>query len=177
MILYLDTSSLLKLYLEEDHSDLVRDWASRAAVLFTSRVGYPEVMAALARRWRTGDLSDEGFQSLRQAVAADWDQFTAIDIDEAAAAELAVRLGLRGFDAIHLAAAVEIVAGSGVATAFFSSFDKQLNRAARAEGLAVLDAESDLYPMAAGVGGSTEVHEAAAEYPTQPSESPSRCTP
>ena len=159
MILYLDTSSLLKLYLEEDHSDLVRSWAAGAEVLCTSRISYPEAMAALARRWRQGDLDRDGFDAVCRSLTADWPGFSAVELSEQAAAEVAVRLALRGFDAIQLAAAVEIVAGSGQAPAFFSSFDRQLNRAARAEGLAVLDADSDLYPLTAVRGTSSEIHE------------------
>ena len=55
------------------------------------------------------------------------------------AAELAVRHVLRGFDAVHLAAAVTLrdaVGSDGVA---FSSFDTTLSRAAVAEGLVVLE--------------------------------------
>ncbi len=161
MILYLDTSSLLKLYLEEDHSDLVHTWADGAKVLCTSRVAYPEAMAALAKRWRLGDLADEAFDIVCRALADDWSGLSAIDLNEEAAAELAVRLDLRGFDAVHLAAAVEVVTKSEAPT-FFSSFDRQLNRAARAEGLAVLDADSDLYPIMAVAGDLSEIHEPGA---------------
>jgi len=165
LILYLDTSSLVKLYLDEDHSDLVHTWVNGAEVLSTSRIAYPEAIAAMARRWRQGDLSDEIFDAARQALAGDWPGFSAVDLNEAAAAELAIRLDLRGFDAIHLAAAIEVVTKSETPT-FFSSFDRQLNRAARAEGLAVLDAESDLYPSAVIAGASSEVHEPGADEVT-----------
>ena len=162
MILYLDTSSLLKLYMEEEHSDLVRAWADGAQVLCTSRISYPEAVAALARRWRQGDLDREAFDAVHGALTGEWPGFSAVELNEGAAAELALRLALRGFDAIQLAAAIEVVAASGQAPAFFSSFDRQLNRAARAEGLAVLDAESDLYPLSAVEGTSSEVHEPGA---------------
>ncbi len=161
MILYLDTSSLVKLYLDEDHSDLVHTWADGAKVLSTSRVAYPEAMAAFARRWRQGDLEDEDFDGARRDLAADWPSFSVLDLNEEAAAEIAVRLDLRGFDAIHLATAVELVTKSEAPT-FFSSFDRQLNRAARAEGLAVLDADSDLYPVMAVAGDLSEIHEPGA---------------
>jgi predicted nucleic acid-binding protein len=59
MILYLDTSSLVKLYLDEVYSEAVHRWAQEAEVLATSRVAYPETLAALARRWREGVLTDE----------------------------------------------------------------------------------------------------------------------
>ncbi len=165
MILYLDTSSLLKLYLDEDHSDLVQDWSSGAEVLCTSRVTYPEAMAAVARRRRLGDLGDDEFNSVRQALADDWPTMSSVDLNEEAAAELAVRLDLRGFDAVHLAAAVEVAVASEAPT-FFTSFDRQLNRAAKAEGLAVLDAESDLYPLSSVASDSSEVHEPGSDYPT-----------
>ncbi len=143
MILYLDTSSLVKLYIDEEHSDLVHAWANRAEVLSTSRVGYPEAVAAVARRWREGDLDDEAFHAIRQALADQWPAFSSVDLNEQAAADLAARHFLRGFDAIHLAAALEVVAGAGAAPVFFSSFDLRLNRAAGDEGMTVLDASSD----------------------------------
>jgi predicted nucleic acid-binding protein len=37
MILYLDTSSLVKLYIEEIYSERVREWADDAEILATCR--------------------------------------------------------------------------------------------------------------------------------------------
>jgi len=42
MILYLDTSSLAKLYLDEPYSDFVREWAESADIVATSRIAYPD---------------------------------------------------------------------------------------------------------------------------------------
>jgi predicted nucleic acid-binding protein len=156
MILYLDTSSLVKLYIDEDHSDLVHAWADQAEALCTSRVAYPETMAAVARRWREGDLEDEAFEAIRQAVVDEWPDFSTVELDERAAGDLAIRHGLRGFDAIHLAAAVDVFAGAGAAPTRFSSFDQQLNHAARAEGMIVLDASSDRDAMAAEPAATEE---------------------
>lgn len=143
MILYLDTSSLVKLYIEEEHSDWVHAWADQAEVLCTSRVAYPEAMAALSRRRRAGDLNKETFQTLADAFLRQWPDFVALDLDEYAAADLAVRHGLKGFDAIHLATAKAVsVEVRPTSTFFFSSFDTKLNRAARDEGLTVLDGAS-----------------------------------
>ena len=64
-----------------------------------------------------------------------WEQYLVVDLDERRAAELAVRRVLKGFDAVHLAAALTLrdaVGDDGVA---FSSFDAPLNEAAAAEGL------------------------------------------
>lgn len=49
MTLYLDTSSLVKLYVTESGSDVVRQLVGGAKVVATSVVAYPETRAALAR--------------------------------------------------------------------------------------------------------------------------------
>jgi len=56
LILYLDTTSLVKLYVTESHSGLVRARAEEAEILATCRVAYPEMMSALNRRFKSGDL-------------------------------------------------------------------------------------------------------------------------
>lgn len=139
MILYLDTSSLLKLYVNEHYSDLVHHWTRQVDVLCTSRVAFAEAMAALSRRWRQGDVDDIGFQRFRRAFANEWQDFAVVNVDEVRAGELAIKHGLRGFDAIHLAAALEIAGGARGVRFFFTSFDLQLNRAAVAERFSVLD--------------------------------------
>ena len=63
-------------------------------------------------------------------------------MDEAAAGELAVHHALRGFDAIHLEAALAARAKSATVPVCFSPFDVQLNAAAEAEGLTVLTPEA-----------------------------------
>lgn len=138
MILYLDTSSLLKLFLEEADSDVVHGWADQAEVLATSRVAYPEAMAALGRRWREKDLDDETFGVIREAVAKQWEDFSVLDLNEKSAGSLAIEHGLRGFDAVHLAAALDLRSSAGTAQMSFSSFDTRLNKAAEAEKLPVL---------------------------------------
>ena len=60
MILYLDTSSLLKLYVEESGTADVQAGAESAEVVATSVVAYPEGIAAVARRHREGALSPGG---------------------------------------------------------------------------------------------------------------------
>lgn len=139
MILYLDTSSLVKLYLDELHSETVHRWAQEADVLATSRVAYPETLAALARRWREGDLDNESFQRVCVTFKEQWPSFASLDLNEATAGELAITHALRGFDAIHLAAALDLRLGAQEAFIAFTAFDARLAQAARVEGLQVLD--------------------------------------
>lgn len=142
MILYLDTSSLVKLYLEEAHSDLVRQWVKEAEIIATSPVAYPEMMSALTRRSRAGDISRAGFEKVRDAFNDQWDQLAVIGMNEIIAGALAVKHGLRGFDAIHLEAALSARLGNNDVSVAFSSFDTQLNKAAVSEGFQVFDAQT-----------------------------------
>ena len=74
-----------------------------------------------------------------RGLADRWQESMLVDLAEIRAGGLAVRHGLRGFDAVQLAAAVTLrdaVGDDGVA---FSSFDEALSRAAVAEGLIVLE--------------------------------------
>jgi hypothetical protein len=86
-------------------------------------------------------LSDDGFTLARQAIAGQWQNLAVVNLNEVSAGDLAVRHGLRGFDAVHLAAALDLVAaGLGAMPVAFSSFDLQLNTAAHTEGLEVRSA-------------------------------------
>lgn len=135
MILYLDTSSLVKLYIEEPGTAEVRELVSGADVVATSDVAYPETRAALARRHRDESLSAAHFRAAKRAVDADWPSYFAITATAALcreAGDLAERYRLRGFDAIHLASFVEVLRTAERSTVEFSSFDTALNRAAAA---------------------------------------------
>ncbi len=54
MTLYLDTGSLVKLYVAEAGSDVVRQLVEQADIVATAAIAYPEARAALARRRREG---------------------------------------------------------------------------------------------------------------------------
>lgn len=138
MILYLDTSSLVKLYVEEVRSDAVRQWVDNAEAVATCRVAYPEMLSALTRRHNRGDLSTEDYETVAECFTGEWEHFVALDFDEIEAGHLVRKYGLRGFDAVHLAAAKLLADQNGAVEVAFSSFDKKLNGAAEAEGLAVL---------------------------------------
>ena len=138
MILYLDTSSIVKLYIEETGSDAVRRWAGEAEVLATCRIAYPELISALNRRLRSGDISKKEFRLLIDGFSKEWADFAIIDFDEIEAGRLAEKYGLRGFDAIHLSALKLLKDRDNHISLAFSSFDKELNRAAASDGFTVL---------------------------------------
>jgi uncharacterized protein len=146
LILYLDTSSLVKLYIAEAHSKLVGNWAEEAEIVATCRIAYPEMISALNRRFRSGDLRKSSFDLLVRQFDDDWERFAVIDFDEIAAGKLAATYGLRGFDAVHLSAALLLRSSEGTLDVAFSSFDRKLNDAALAEKLKLLPANNGSLP-------------------------------
>ncbi len=138
MILYLDTSALVKLFVEEAGSALVRNRAEEAEILATCRVAYPETVSAINRRLRAGDVARSDYDALRKAFTEQWTHFAVVDFDELTAGRLAEKHGLRGFDAVHLSAALLLKASRSNISLAFMSFDEKLNSAAAAEKLKVL---------------------------------------
>jgi len=139
VILYLDTSSLLKLFFNERHAVEVRTWVTEADLLATSRVALPEAAAALTGRQRGGDITRRGLHELLADLDLLWAGCMVVELDERRAAELAARHGIRGFDAVHLAAALAVRDEVGPRGLAFSSFDRALLRAAAREELIVLE--------------------------------------
>lgn len=139
MILYLDTSSLLKRYVREPGSDDVGSWVENAEVVATSRATLAESAAALSRRPRASGLSRSGCRDALADLRRDWPHCLTVDIDEQRAADLAWRRRLRGSDAVQLAAALTVQELAEPETLLFSSFDAELNASARAEGLTVIE--------------------------------------
>lgn len=111
MICYLDTSALVKLYVQEPGSEMVRKLVDEASVVATSKVAYPEARAALARGFRDGLLEEKDYRQVVAALQNDWPRYLALEVSDSLAwlaGELAEKHRLRGFDAIHLAAAVTL---------------------------------------------------------------------
>ena len=133
MTLYLDTSSLVKLYIEEPGSDEVRQDLSDVDSGATSAVSYAEARAAFSRHRRDGKLSPATFRSLKRDFDADWLRLAIIEPTFALcheAGELAERYGLRGCGSIQLASFLDVAREDPRSETRFSSFDRQLSRAA-----------------------------------------------
>lgn len=137
MTLYLDTSSLVKLYVDEPGAREVRALVAEAAIVATSVIAYTEARAALARRHRDRALRPKDFSAAKKTFEAEWPTYLAIDATAALcrqAGELAERYRLRAYDSLHLAAYAEVARHAGVDDTRFSSFDKALNGAAQSLG-------------------------------------------
>ena len=132
--LYVDTSSLIKLYVTEAGSDVVRQLVGDASVVATSVVAYAETRAALARLRRERVLTASKLASAKSEFEEQWPTYLTLEATDSlcrAAGELAEKYRLRGFDSIHLASFAEVVRRAGTDGTRFSSFDDRLNQAAR----------------------------------------------
>jgi uncharacterized protein with PIN domain len=85
MILYLNTSALVKLYMEEPGSKAVRALLERAQVVSASRVAYMEMRAGLARKLRQGELREEEYRHILSDFEKDWKHYFVIEISKGVA--------------------------------------------------------------------------------------------
>ena len=134
MTLYLDTSSLIKLYVDESDSDRIQQLVQAADVVVTSTLSYPEARATLARRRRERLTTATEATAARKRLDDDWGRLVVIGCGyevARAAGDLAETHGLRGADAVHLASFADLLAHSSDDDIRFSSADARLNRAAR----------------------------------------------
>ena len=135
MMLYLDTSSLVTLYVQQDGSDEVRQDLADAAAGATSAVTYGEARATFARLRREGAITSAAFGAVKRDFDVDWTKWAVVEPTVALcriAGDLAERYRLRGFDSIQLASFLQLAHDSRPSETRFSSFDRELNRAALA---------------------------------------------
>jgi predicted nucleic acid-binding protein len=140
VILYLDTSALVKLYVAEAGTGEVAAAVERAAALVTARVTYAEARAAFAQHARAKGLGSPALRLVVRHLDEEWGQYSIVEITEAVvrrAGTLAERHRLRGCDAVQLSAALEL-RNAGAAASVFASFDARLNEAARRERMGLL---------------------------------------
>jgi uncharacterized protein len=140
VILYLDTSALVKLLVNEEHSEEVRSWAGAAADVVTCTITLPEAASAASRAHLARRLPDAVAERLPGDLSRLWERLLHVTVDEQRAAAIAWSRGLRGMDAIQLAAARTLADAVGADGLAFCSFDRELCAAAVAEGLIVLEA-------------------------------------
>jgi len=139
MILYADSSSLAKLYIEEEGSAETKEATRRAERVVSSLVAYAELRAALARARSNTRITENEFHLARARLDADWRAMLVIAVSNIIverAGDLADRYLIRGFDAVHLASAGQM-RELNQGEVRFSTADRRLRDAAVAEGFAV----------------------------------------
>jgi predicted nucleic acid-binding protein len=137
VIVYIDASALVKRYVAEAGSGEVNTLIARASVVGTVAISHAEVSSALAKAVRVRLLSRDEAASALQVFNAEWENLIRLQLTEVLitrAAALAWEHGLRGYDAVHLAAALfwQDMLGDPITLA---TYDRQLWEAAKVTGL------------------------------------------
>ena len=134
MSIYVDSSALLKRYIDEPDSDTADSLLRSDPSLLTARHTLIEVRRNLARL-----LGERDASAARSAFLKDVAVLSIVELDEGtceAAAGIAETTGVRSLDALHLAAA-QRAGGPGLP---FLTFDVRQAQAARSLGLTVVGA-------------------------------------
>jgi uncharacterized protein len=145
-IYFFDSSALVKRYVSETGSkwifSLVRPSSNN--LIYVARIAGVEVTSALARRRKGNKLSPaDTVKAIKRFEKHFNRRYGKVNITSdliASAMKLADNHSLRGYDAVQLAAALEIeseIKVVGASGLLFVSADNELNIAAQNEGLAV----------------------------------------
>jgi uncharacterized protein len=132
--LYVDSSALLKRYVDEPDSEIAEKYLLADPVWLTGRHTLIEVRRNLARV-----LDPEPLSSAREQFERDWRRMNVVELDGETcrlAADIAELSGVRTLDALHLAALRRV----GDPTIALLSFDLRQAQAARTLGFTVVGA-------------------------------------
>lgn len=138
-MLFLETSGLLKLLVQEPFSERAREAFLAAKGIGACAFALTESVGVLHAMHRDGRLTRPQFRKALREPYDLWEGLTVVVpgyVTFQAAAELCAREPLKGADAVHLQAALDLQALG--ARPLFLTLDRTLYRVARAKGLAVV---------------------------------------
>lgn len=144
MICYLDTSALVKLYVTEEGSNLISEYARQSLLVATSRVAYAEARAAFARAWREGVLDEAAYREVVSNFKEEWPAFFTLDVSDPVLQRLDALIDtypLRGFDALHLASTLVLSRRIDQEEILVGCWDTRLWEYYRKEGFALIPEE------------------------------------
>ncbi|MBU4225605.1 MAG: type II toxin-antitoxin system VapC family toxin [Chloroflexi bacterium] len=139
MIIYLDTSALLKQYIGEQGAEEVKQLLRKASGVGTAVLTKTEIASAMSRAVRGGIISPEAGQDAWGEFLKDWPFLTRLLISTRLvehSASLAWQHRLRAYDAIHLAAALLWQERLNMPVTL-ATFDRNLWLAGREAGMSV----------------------------------------
>jgi uncharacterized protein len=135
VIIYFDTSALVKRYVVESDSETIAMLWKQASMMASSQILYGEIAASFARKRREQPQDDAAIDEAQQIFRKDWTGFYRIAVDDEINRridELLGRHALRGADAIHLASAL-LLRDLTKENVTFACADTSLRAAAQAE--------------------------------------------
>lgn len=136
MIVYFESSALLKLFLDEPDAQLALQIWNDASEVVTSEISYLEVHAGLARAVRENPprLSKTNHDRAKEQFGELWLEVTSIGVSTELierASYVADEHALRAYDALHFAAVLDIADDE----ILLATTDQELERAAKAAGI------------------------------------------
>jgi hypothetical protein len=140
-MIYLDSSALVKRYTEEAGTDFVKSILATDGLITTSKLTYPEILSALMRKVRSGEIKKKTFHGIVDKFHKDWDHILVLDFHNdllPIVKTLIEKHPLKAADAIHLSSALWLKLSSKVDVTFVAS-DSNLLKAAGAEKLQVMN--------------------------------------
>jgi len=140
-MIYLDSSALVKRYAEEVGTDFVKSILATDGLITTSKLTYPEILSALMRKVRSGEIEKKTFNGIVDKFDKDWDHILVLDFHNdllPIVKTLIEKHPLKAADAIHLSSALWLKLSSKVDVTFVAS-DSNLLKAAGAEKLQVMN--------------------------------------
>ena len=143
MTLFVDTSALVKLYVDESGSASMVQLAEGNLVA-VSHLAFAEAHATFARLRREGDVTPEEHDRLCARFAREWEAMLRVPVAAPVLAyvpDLCRRNPLRGGDAVQLASALLLRAER--LDVRFACCDQRLLAAATQEGLQVVNPEEE----------------------------------
>lgn len=140
-MIYLDSSALVKRYVQEEGTDFVKSILAVNELITTSKLTYPKILSALMRKVRAGEIERKTFNGIVDVFDKDWDHVLVLDFHNdllQIVKMLIEKHPLKAADAIHLSSALWLRHSSNADVTFIAS-DSNLLKAARAEKLEVMN--------------------------------------
>jgi predicted nucleic acid-binding protein len=140
-MIFLDSSALVKRYVEEPGSESLDRLLRAHPYVAVSRLAWPEILSALFRKHKARELSAATLARLEAAFESDWNRLFVLEFaDELlpTVRETIRRHAIRGADAVHLASAMWLRSVLKEDVTFVCS-DSKLLDAARKERLLPFD--------------------------------------
>jgi predicted nucleic acid-binding protein len=113
MRVFLDSSALVKRYIDEADTETVLNWCEQASELAIAVIAVPELVSAFCRTRREGRLSETQYVQIKSDLMADIADVLICEITPQVVQRAITALEdgpLRGMDALHVGAALTCAA-------------------------------------------------------------------
>jgi predicted nucleic acid-binding protein len=140
-MIYFDSSALVKRYVEETGTNSVKSILSTGGEIATSKLTYPEILSALMRKHRAGEIAKKLLQDIVARFEKDWYHILVLEFHNdllQAVKFLLEKHPLKAADAVHLSSALWLKQTTRADLTFVTS-DSNLLRAAQEENLHILN--------------------------------------